>query len=303
MLKSIYIVTVLVLSVSEAEQAWNEDLGYRVVKRGAVSDQLGEAWGQPAVAGRPYVLMQPDSGEQVYLRFIETGGTGNYEPMKTLGWNAIEVHVKDPDGLVESLDPERFSIVGEPAFLTGTDNIRAAQVLGPHSELLYLTHVIDPAKSTFNIGTAQTPVDRVFIMVLGAGDVVRTANFYRNYLGVELSPPLDYRIRVLSRAWGMPESTLHPLSVVQLKDAFLIEVDQYPSQAPRRSMTSAGLPYGPAMVSFMVDDLSGVARKAGRVPVILLDPPYNGRAVLLLEGPSGELIELVAPAGGESTGR
>ena len=255
------------------------------------------------MTGKPYILMQPASGEPVYLRFVESGGTGNYAPMKTLGWNAIEVHVRDPDGLVDALDSERFSIVGEPAFLTGTDNIRAAQVLGPHDELLYLTHVIDPAKSTFNIGTAKTPVDRVFIMVLGTGDVVETASFYRDYLGMELSPPMDYRIRVLSRAWGMPEDTLHPLSVVQLQDAFLIEVDQYPQQAPRRSAAPGGLPYGPAMVSFMVDDLSGVAEKAGRVPVILNEPPYKGHAMLFLEGPSGELIELVAPAGGESTGR
>ena len=263
MLKSIFMVTILVLSTGHSERAYQEQLGYQLVEQGSVSEQWSEAWGIEALQGRPYSILQPESGAEVYIRFIETPNTGNYAPMKTLGWNAVELQARDPDTLVAGLDPQRFQLIGPPAFLTGGENIRAAQVLGPARELLYFTHVLDPAKASFNIGTAQSRVDRVFIMVLGTSDLEATSDFYQDVLGQTIMGPYPYRVSVLSRAWGADEETLYDLSIAQLDEAFLLEIDQYPQAAPRRTLSGAGLPFGPAVVSFHVDSLHAVSERLG----------------------------------------
>jgi catechol 2,3-dioxygenase-like lactoylglutathione lyase family enzyme len=295
MLKSIFIVTLLVLSTGHTERVYEEELDYRVMEKGAVSLELAEAWQAPQVAGRRYTLLQPASGAEVYLRLIETDNVGNYAPMRTLGWNAVEIHVEDPDAIVEEVDPEQFELVGAPAFLTGSDNVRAAQMLGPDRELLYFTQVIDPARANFNIGTAETRVDRVFIMVLGTADIEATGSWYADWFGQQVSGPWPYQVKVLSRAWGAPEDTIYELAIAQLQEPFLIEIDEYPAAARPRTRTSAGLPYGPAMVTFRVDSLASVARRLGREPVSPPEPIYADLQSISLEGPSGELIELVAP--------
>lgn len=294
MLKSILIVTLLVTSVTRSEQAYERDLGYRTVEEGRIGTALAGAWGAPAAEGRPFVLMRPNSNERVYLRFVEAGPPGNYAPMKTRGWNAVEIQAQDPDQLVRHLDRADFDLVGPPAFLTEQRNVRAAQVLGPHDELLYLTHVLDPTLTSFRIGTAGAPVDRVFIMVLGTTDLGATTSFYEDVVGMSLAGPFSYRVGVLSEAWGLPADTLHELSIVQLEEDFLIEVDVYPPAAAPRQRTEAGLPYGPAIVSFVVSDLARPQNTVGRRATRIASAPYDGRRVLYLEGPSGEGIELVA---------
>ncbi len=296
MLKSIYIVTILVMSLGRSEQAYESNLDYQAVARGTLSTDMARAWQAPAAVGAPWVLWRPDSASDVYIRMVQTPDTGNYAPMKTLGWNAIEIQARDPDRLQQSLDSESFEIIGKPAYLTDQQNIRAMQVLGPDQELLYLTHVIDPALSTFNIGTAQSWVDRVFIMVLGTADIGATSRFYKEILDQDISGPWPYRISVLSRAWGKDENSIYDLSIAQLQEAFLIEIDQYPEEAEPRSLSTIGLPGGPAMVSFRVGSLDQVSTRSGASPVNLTEAPYNGQSSLLLRGPSGELIELVGPA-------
>jgi catechol 2,3-dioxygenase-like lactoylglutathione lyase family enzyme len=294
MLKSILVVTLLVSSVPGAEQSYERDLGYRTVDEGRIGVELADTWEAPALEGRAFVLMQPESGEPVYLRFVEAEGPGNYAPMKTQGWNAVELQATDPDTLVQELDAERFEMIGPPKYLTDQQNIRAAQVLGPHRELLYFTHVLDPALSRFRIGTARTRVDRVFIMVLGTTDLGATTTFYQDLLGMPVSGPWPYEVSVLSRAWGLPPDTLHELSIVQLESDFLIEIDAYPAEAPRRTAGTGSLPYGPAVVGFRVAALDSVERQSGRRSRRLSQAPYDGSRVLFLTGPSGEGVELVS---------
>jgi len=298
MLKSILVVTLLVTSVPETERAWKESLGYRTVDRGQIGRPLAETWSAPDAAGRAFALMQPASGAEVYLRFVEAGGRGNYAPMKTLGWNAVEVQARDPDRLVGTLDPTRFELIGPPAYLTDKNNVRAAQVLGPDRELIYFTRVIDPARTTFRIGTASSWVDRVFIMVLGTGDMQATTAFWRDTLGQPVSGPWPYRVEILSRAWDRPAETLWELSIAQLEADFLVEMDAYPADTPPRTNTPAGLPFGPAVVAFQVDRLDLVEERTGRRARVLKVAPYHGREVLFVQGPSGARVALVGPAPG-----
>ena len=80
----------------QVEQAYRDDLDYHVVERGAISADLATGWGASLLTGRRYVILQPSSNEPVYLRFIEDVSATMLEPMKTEGWNAVEILVKDP---------------------------------------------------------------------------------------------------------------------------------------------------------------------------------------------------------------
>ena len=71
MLKSIMMVTMLVTNLNVTEEAYNEYLDYEIVSQGIVDEDLAEVWGADAMVDHPYTIMQPSSGEPVYLRFIE----------------------------------------------------------------------------------------------------------------------------------------------------------------------------------------------------------------------------------------
>ena len=128
MLKTILIVTIMASDLLQVEQAYRDELDYRVVRRGSVSGALAASWNAATLAGRDYVILQPSSNEQVYLRFIEDTSGAAVEPMKTEGWNAVEILVQDPDALAPALDrSEHFNVVGRPRYLTEKQNIKAMQ--------------------------------------------------------------------------------------------------------------------------------------------------------------------------------
>lgn len=302
MLKFILIVTLMVADLQQTQQAYRDQLQYQTVEQGRLNPRLAAAWGAPALAGRDYLLMAPASGKGVTLRFIHEPDSGNYRPMKTEGWNALEILVQDPDALAQRLRGSAFEIIGEPAYLTEQRNIRAFQALGPHRELIYFTRVIDPSKSPFNLGTASTFVDGVFIMVVGGRNLGAMQAFYRERLQHTVSEPLPYRISVLSRAYDKPLDTLHSLALVTMPQPFLIELDQYPAAAEVRRHPPDTLPPGIAMVSFAVDSLAPLQSALLAVPLSVDDIPYGGARVGVIRGAAGELIEVVESAAAAPVG-
>lgn len=299
MLKTILMVTIMASDLATVERAWRDELSYRAVDQGPLPPALAASWDAPALADRPYLIMQPASGEPVFLRFIEEPSGRDYQPLKTEGWNAVEILVQDPDGLAEALaGSRRFKVVGPPRYLTDQQNIKAMQVLGPAGELIYFTDVGSPQQSGFGLQPARTWVDRVFIMVVGARDLSSLRDFYSAALGLPTTAPVPYRIGVLSQAYGLPDETLHKLSIAQLSDRFLLELDEYPAAAQPAPSPAGSLPLGIAMVSFEVDewrpDLPWIAAPGPRAGF-----PYEGRQAGVLTGAAGEYIELVERGDGD----
>ena len=62
---------------------------YSVVDRGVVDAGLAASWGCPGSAGKAYVVAQPASGADVYLRFVQGDGHPDYRPLRTFGWAAV----------------------------------------------------------------------------------------------------------------------------------------------------------------------------------------------------------------------
>ena len=293
MLESILMVTMLVTNLSVTEQAYDDYFAYETVVEGNVNENLAFAWDAEAMINHPYIIMQPESGEDVYLRFIEDKEKTNYKPVGTHGWNSTEILVEDPDKLAEELDNSPFRIIGMPYDLYPTPNApRAMQVLGPSDEMIYLTRII-PDGSGYNLGSAKSYVDRVFIMVVGGPSMENLQEYYRETFDMPVTEASDWTIGVISRLNDLPEDTLYPLAIAEFDKDFLIELDEYPETIVPREIADGHLPPSTSVVSFFVDSLDAIDVIWREKPTTIEAFPYNGRKVGVTVGVAGEWIELV----------
>ena len=293
MLESILMVTMLVTNLSVTEQAYDDYLAYDTVVEGNVNENLASAWDAEDMINHPYIIMQPESGEDVYLRFIEDKEKTNYKPVGTHGWNSTEILVEDPDKLAEELDNSPFRIIGMPYDLYPTPNApRAMQVLGPSDEMIYLTRII-PDGSGYNLGSAKSYVDRVFIMVVGGPSMEDLQEYYRETFDMPVTEASDWTIGVISRLNDLPEDTLYPLAIAEFDKDFLIELDEYPETIVPREIADGHLPPSTSVVSFFVDSLDAIDVTWREEPTTIEAFPYNGRKVGVTVGVAGEWIELV----------
>ncbi len=286
MLKSILIVTISVLNLEPVEEAYQAHFDYQLIEQSVVSEELAAVWDTPAMVGHRYLIMQPASKDNSFLRFVESSAVEGYAPMQTYGWNATELLVTDPDALAERLGDSPFEIVGPPKDLWVAENApRAMQVIGPGNELLYLTR-----NNNFEIRAA---VDRVFIMVVGGPSMATLSEFYSDRMGLGVGEATPFQISVISRAQGLPMDTTYPLAVARISDRFLIELDEYPAVARARPIADGELPPGVAMVTFEADDLAALNVSWRADAKAIQAAPYNGRRAAVTVGPAGEWIEVI----------
>jgi len=288
MLKSILMVWVLVHNVPATQEAYEDYLGYQTADRGVISGELAAAIQRPRLADRSYVTLVPKSGPQVAIRIIE-GADRGYQPMRRLGWSAIELLVKDPEQLKRDLPGSAFSYLQGPDFLTEQKNILAMQVYGPSQELFYLTHMVDPALSFLVPQPSPEPVGHSFIMVMGSHDIKASIAFFKQHFDNPVVGPIPYRIGVLSDAYGLSNTTEHSLALISMSDGYGIEIDQYP-EAATPVPAALGARGGVILVSLSVD------------PVGIQEPlpwtlAYQGEDDALTGGivtlPSGTPLELL----------
>ena len=292
MLKLILIITFCAPSLSEVEHAYTGVLHYSVVGRGTVSDDLAAEWDAPKMRGHEYIVLQPGSAANIYLRFIQEAAPESYRPMSTFGWNATEMLVQDPDALAREIRQpgSGFQVVGEPRPLGAGSQIRAMQAVGPAHEVLYLTRV---AAGTPPMYSARSFVDRPFIVILGSRDLDETRRFLRERLTLESSSFGPARMTVLNKAFGLDIETTHPLAVARISPEYSMELDQYPPQAAERSRRPGELPPAMAIVTFEVESLQPLKTLWLTPPRPIATAPYRGRRAVSIRGSTGELIELV----------
>ncbi len=292
MLVSIVAVTMTAPDLGAIEAAYSGYLRYQVTERGHVSAELARAWSAPNIEGQRYILMQPASGEPVYLRFVQSPVTPGYAPLRTHGWNATEILVEDPDKLAKQLANSPFRIIGPPRPLTMNPKVRAMQVIGPANELLYLTR-IPPGGSLFDLGSAKSFVDRTFIVVVGGPSMPAIQAFYRDVLRLPVTDASPSVVNVVNDANKLPADTKIGLAIARLPKNFLVELDEYPAVTTPRPMRTGELPPGMAIVSFSANVPADAKLPWVVTPAVSREAPYSGRHVGLVRGGAGELIELV----------
>jgi hypothetical protein len=290
----IKMVTIGATDLAKTEDWYGNWLDYLVVERGNIGDGLARAWGTPSMAGRPYILMQPASGADVFIRAALIDEVPGYKAMTTTGWNAFEIVVEDAYALNKKLESSPFEIVGSVQSIGGNSpSVHAMQMIGPSQEVLYLTMETGDM-ATSPLPSAGSFVDRVFIVILAGPDAIAINDFYMVKLGMMSAGGADFKIPIIARAQGLPENYQFELSLVAAAEpSNLIEIDKYSDLIGPRPRADGQLPPGNAMVSFSVSDLSPIDVDWISAPLSDSSVAYNGSLSAAVTGPAGEITELI----------
>jgi len=176
----------------------------------------------PDLAGTRMAWLHNSEGRRV-VRVIEDASAVIAEPMLRHGWLALEILVGDIDALAATLYPP-FRILGAPANLELSDAIRAAQVLGPCGELLYLTQV-KHAVPPFDLPMTTSAVAAPFIGVISTPDRSASQQAWSALLDAQ-GWAFETKITVLNRAHDKPLDNRYPVAVVPMPGQCLVEIDE-----------------------------------------------------------------------------
>ncbi|MGQ0834098.1 MAG: hypothetical protein ACT4O5_04105 [Gammaproteobacteria bacterium] len=275
-LGAIRAVTITATGLAEVEAAWTRFMGYRLISRERLSRKTAKSWGAPALAGKPLIILGPESGEPTYLRFIEQATPADYDLAGTYGWNMTEITVQNSDELYERLKDSPFKVRGPPRTVPTYNYLRAMGAVGPAGERLALTWITETRP---DLAVAKSFVGRCFIAVQASPDLPASLEYFRTTFGNVSSP-----IRKLPSL---------DLSVVTLNDGAKIEIDQHAPGGRPRERVPGGLPPGLAIVTFECSSFDRMRNKfiSPAIPNAL--EPYRGRRTATMIGAAEELIELV----------
>ncbi len=284
--------TIVTADLDGQAELYRRFFDYRVERRGPLGADLATLWGVPDMAGARTALLRSASGTDSFLRLVEDVEAVPQAPMRTLGWAAIEVAVRDVDALAAPFAVAPWRILGPPADLSFTDAIRAMQVAGPMGEVFYLT-LIKRQLPGFDLPEAQADIDRLFVLILGCRDVGRAAAFYERLFGLTAAPAFPAEVRVVNAAYGAEKGTKIPLGTLTLGGQSLIELDGFPAAAEQRPVRPGRLPPATAIGSFQAADLDAVKADWIAPPRRIAAAPYGGRRAGVVRGPAGELTEII----------
>lgn len=292
-LRNVRVVTISSEDPQQSAQRYARELGYRWIEAGTVPEALANLWEAPAVAGRPYVLLQSPDETPSFLRFVQVNTVSEYQPMTATGWNAAEFLVRDPYAIHARLKRGELQHLDGPAPLGSESTIHAAQYLGADREVLYLTADLGERNSS-TLARTRNEVGRVFIVVLAGANIDALSTFYNDLFGLSEAFRTAMPIALIARAQGLPVDTKYELALLRLADfSHSIELDAY-ATANTKPTLAGELPPGIAVVSFCIETFStAVLERVFRAPRPMPGREYAGREVTALRGPAGELIELI----------
>ncbi len=263
-------------------EAYTTQLSMTVQQPGILTADDAAALDLPDLAGAPLAWLANSAGEPV-LRVIEDPTSVVGEPMLRHGWLSLEVLVGDIDTLAAGLRAP-FTVLGPAANLELSDAIRAAQVLGPCGELLYLTQIKAPVPP-FDLPMTEATLASIFIGVMTTPDRAASQRAWSALLGAP-GWAFDTKITVLNRAYGKPLDGRYPVAVVPMPGQCMVEIDQVelpPASAQRTAGTHSLSLRLPAVDDIALHDAGWRLATLG-----------ERRS---LRGPAGEHVELLqAPA-------
>ena len=267
-------------------------LDYTVVEDSAVSADLAQSWSAPHASSRRQVVLQPASGRDVYLRFVEQDPHPDYEPLKSYGWNAIEICTQDTHVVNERMVDSPFDIIGPPKKIAGLDAIYPMQVMGPDKEVVYLTQINDDLPE-YDLPRADSLIDSLFILVMGSSDMERELTFLRDIIGLSSGRTMEIDYTMINKAHGLADGTLHALATVKHERDVFLEVDQYPDSSTARPRRDGELYPGIALATLYHPDFDAVLKRTGQTAITPPGVIYGGKRAFTVTTPDGTLLEIV----------
>lgn len=284
--------TLTVADIKRSTSLYAEYFDYSIIEEGVVDADLAESWNAPKTAGQPYAIMEPSSGAEIYIRFIEQPKVDSFKALRTYGWNAIEICVTDVLAANERMLNSPFEIIGPPREIDGLPAIYPMQVRGPDEEIVYLTQIRSDLPA-FDLPRASTLIDKLFILVLGCSSMDEGNEWLAKHAGVEMGRDMEIVYTMLAGAYGTDMDELHRIStMIHGRDVFL-EVDQYPDAATSRENHDGMLPPGIAIGSMWHPDFDSLPGPWIKEPVVRDGPVYKGKRAGTMIGPDGTLVEMI----------
>ena len=271
---------------------YRDTLGLSLVESGILPADLAASWGAPASTGARYAILQPLSGTRAFVRLVEAPTPSEFVPTTTYGWAAFEITVQDVFGWPAKLTGSGFDIVGAPKEIPGLPYFVAMQMLGRGKEMIYLNEVRSNTP-TSDLPPAQSPVDRMFIVILACADRAAALAWYRDRLNLDIGADYTIPYTMIQKAFGLPGDYLSTITMAQKGRMPIVEVDGYPDAATVRPAEPGRLPPGNAMVTLAVGNLDALALDWVAPPRARAGPLYAGCRAATVRGPAGELLELV----------
>lgn len=284
--------TVTVSDLDRTVGLYTEYFDYAVVEQGNIEAPLAASWHTPGTTGCRYVVMQPSSGAEVYVRFIEQPAVDGFKALRSYGWNAIEICVQDVMAVNARMLNSPFEIIGPPNKIPGLDAIHPMQVRGPDEEIVYLTQINDDLPE-YNLPRAGSLIDKLFILVIGCSDMDRSAAWMQSACGLGFGREMEIPYTMIAKAYGTPLDELHRIcTLIHDKDVFL-ELDQYPDEAVTRPRHDDMLVPGCAIGTLYHPDFDSLPGPWLTPPTVRDGAIYKGRRVGVLQDPDGTLVEMV----------
>ena len=280
-------VTITSPDLDRVVDIYSKYLKYRLVSSTRVSADQAKSWDAQSIENSEMVYMSPESSDDFFFRFVEQSSDDDYVPFGTFGWNAAELIVKDVDESAEKLIGSPFEVIGQPADLSFTDQIRAMQILGPSKEIIYLTQ-FKSKLDEFDSPTPRCDIDQTFIVILAGENIDEMQSFLNEKLSIKKAPPMQSRIRAISKVFGLPEDTKYKSAALAIKGQSLIELDEMPSDAGPRSCRNGFLPPGISIVSFIAHESEFLDESYDSNI-----PSFENVQAKTIKGMSGELIEIL----------
>ena len=284
--------TLTVSDLARSIELYSHYFDYSVVEQGTLSEDLTASWATPKSAGQPYAVLQPSSGADIFIRFVEQPAVDGFKALRSYGWNAIEICVTDVLAANKRMLNSPFEIIGPPREIDGLPAIYPMQVKGPDEEIVYLTQIRDDLPA-FDLPRAATLIDKLFILVMGCSDMDAANRWLAEHCGLAMGRDMEIVYTMLAKAYGTSEKELHRIStMVHGRDVFL-EVDQYPDEAIERPRHEGMLVPGCAIGTLWHPEFDSLKGPWISEPVQRDGPIYQGKRAGTMVGPDGLLVEMV----------
>jgi len=264
--------------------AWCAYLHQSVHSESRITEEQATILGNPELAGQSSTWLANKVGEP-WLNIIQSASEHQNVAFQNHGWLSLEISVSNVDALYEELKDSAFEIIGLPANLDVSDDIRAMQAVGPDGEVLYLTEVKAPVPP-FQLPFARCEIDRTFIAVATVPNREEAIAVYERFKHTS-ALKFDTKITVLNKALGYEIDKKYSVAAVQLAGSNLIELDEVADL--KTNLTDKSSPTnGIGIISFATERLP-----SGTQTYEITGGPFKGSNGCLIRGSAGEFLELI----------
>lgn len=304
MIQRLLLETMVVPDLHGARTAWTDELGWEAVAQAETDEPFAKLWGLHRPAHPRFAILRAPGSTGGHVRLLEGPAGGRPALVDQAGLFNAEMMSRDVDALYERVKGSaEFRPVSAPRTYdlreTGAAVSRSFATRLPGGGSVFFTQLLE-APTPRVLPTTPHLAGPVFNGAVATDDQKRVEAFYEGVLG--MTRRFDMRIdqKEVSEVLGLSAHRPFRMVVFKGEGDGLVELDVHEGTLVRPAAPPEGqLAFGNAGLTLETGDFRNLVarasaagalrREGGRIP----GPPYHGRRAAILEGPAGEVIEVV----------